>query len=67
MSHTIKLEDHIFNQLEDFRDKRETYSQAVERLLGLPAGILSLAGLLEGQAALEQRKSEQLKGAAVPH
>ncbi len=33
MSHTIKLEDRIYDKLERFRGKRETFSQAVERLL----------------------------------
>jgi len=33
MSHTIKLEDQVYHRLERFRGKRETFSQAVERLL----------------------------------
>ena len=33
MSHTIKLEDQVYDKLERFRGKKETYSQAVGRLL----------------------------------
>ena len=31
MSKTIKLEDQVYNRLEELRGKRETFSQAVER------------------------------------
>ena len=30
---TIKLDSPVYNELEEFRDKRETFSQAVARLL----------------------------------
>ena len=46
MSHTIKLEDQVYDQLERFRGKRETYSQAVERLLGAMSKALELIDIL---------------------
>jgi len=33
MSKTIKLEDQVYDRLEQLREKRETFSQVVERLL----------------------------------
>lgn len=33
MSHTIKLEDQVFEKLQSLQGHRETYSQTVERLI----------------------------------
>jgi len=33
MSKTIKVEDRVYDRLEEIREKRETFSEAVERLL----------------------------------
>ena len=46
MSHTIKLEDRVYHQLEQFRGKRETFSQAVERLLGAKEKANELSDIL---------------------
>ena len=39
MSRTIKLEDEVYDRLEAVRGKRETFSQAVERLLSIVEAI----------------------------
>ena len=35
MSHTIKVSDESYRALEDLREKRETFDEAVKRLLGV--------------------------------
>jgi len=35
MSKTIKLQDKTYYRLEEVREKRETFSQAIDRLLNL--------------------------------
>ena len=67
MSKTIKLEDEVYDRLENFRDKRETYSQAVERLLELPTRIKELGSILEGQAKNPEFKHgpEKIQGLQV--
>lgn len=52
---TIWLRDETYNRLEQFRDKRETFSEAVERLLELPRRIRDLANILEGQVAFQEK------------
>ena len=56
MSHTIKLEDHVYESLQNFQDKRETFSQTVERLLALPGELNNVLSILEGQAKFEEFK-----------
>lgn len=59
MSHTIKLEDHVYERLQKFQDKRETYSQAVERLLAILGELDNVLPILEGQAKFEEWKRER--------
>lgn len=49
MSHTIKLEDQVYEKLERFRGKRETFSQAVERLLAAKEKATELLDILLGR------------------
>lgn len=58
MSHTIKLEDQVYNKLEKFRGKRETFSQAVERLLRAGEKVNELTDILGGQHTLWEVKNE---------
>ena len=67
MSHTIKLEDQVYDQLEKFRNKRETFSEAVERLLRVKDGIDNLVGVLVGQKTESDRAREELDKAAATH
>ena len=61
MSKTVKLEDSVYNRLEDFRDKRETKSQAVDRLLTMQEGIVGLQNVLEGQINFQEWKERELR------
>ncbi|MBA7686612.1 hypothetical protein ES703_95062 [subsurface metagenome] len=45
MSKTIKLEDQVYNRLEELRGKRETFSQCVARLLEISRKVASLMPL----------------------
>ncbi|MBA7648708.1 hypothetical protein ES703_56496 [subsurface metagenome] len=49
MSHTIKLEDRVYEKLQKFQGKRETYSQAVERLLAAKEKVNELIDILVGR------------------
>ena len=50
MSKTIKLDDKVYDDLEDFREKRETFSDAVRRLLGSEAQLKSSLRKLDGES-----------------
>ena len=60
MNHSIKLEDHVYKRLQQFQDKRETYSQAIYRLLTLLDKVGELRNILEGQISFAKWKTEQL-------
>lgn len=66
MSKPIRLEDHVYYKLDNFRDKNETRSQAVERLLGAWDEVRKLADILEGAAKFresqEEKRDEQRRG-----
>ncbi len=54
MSKTIRVDNQVYDRLEQFRDKRETYSQAVERLLEFEARINDLENRLENKASKKE-------------
>lgn len=43
MSRTIKLDDQVYNRLEQVRSKRETFSQVVERLLSILEAVKGIS------------------------
>ena len=51
MSKAIKVEDRVYNQLEQLRGKRETFSDVVAKLLTTKEGIDTLIGLWSDQRA----------------
>lgn len=59
MSKTIKLEDQVYDQLEELRVKHETFSQAVERLLELPRRIAQLGYIIEGGMKYQEFKDKR--------
>lgn len=64
---TVKLARPVYDRLDRFRGKRETFSQAVERLCTLLDRVGELRAVLEGQieyAEYQKRKLEQ-QAAAV--
>jgi len=62
---TIKLEEPVYNRLDQFRGKRETFSQAVERLLTLLDRVGELRSVLEGQIEYAEFKRKQLEKQAA--
>ena len=67
MTKSIKLEDQVYDRLEAFRDKKETFSQAVERLLELPRRITELANIMEGKITHQEDRIARLEEKAVTH
>jgi predicted CopG family antitoxin len=49
MTHTIKLHDKVYDELDEFRIKRETFSDAVYRLLLLHGQERSMLKGLAGK------------------
>ena len=62
---TVKLAEPVYNRLDAFRGKRETFSQAVDRLLTLLDKVGELRGLLEGQTEFAHFQEEQLRKQAA--
>lgn len=56
MTKQIRLEEHVYLTLEGFRNKKETYSEAVERLLQLPTRIKQLGDIIEGAKSYEENR-----------
>ena len=46
MSKTIKLEDSVYLELEELRGKRETFSEAVARILNVAKTIRDVSEIL---------------------
>ena len=66
MNHSIKLEDHVYKRLQQFQDKRETYSQAIYRLLTLLDKVGELRNILEGQIKFAEWQKAQLEKNKAP-
>ena len=60
MPHQIRVSDEVYNKLQAFQDKRESFSQAVERLLTLMEKMGELRNILEGGKKFEEWRLEQL-------
>ena len=62
MSKTIKLEDPVYFDLDDVKEKHETFSQAVARLIDLYRQLRGLEPILRGDKAyhefMDSRKGE---------
>lgn len=67
MSKSIKLENKVYYKLEEFRGKRETFSQAVERLLDFRRSLTVAFDMVEGQKALRDFQDAEEEGASAPH
>jgi len=61
MSRVIKVDDNVYNQLDQLRGKGETYSMAVECLLNARLKMLELISVLEGQIKYREWQDERLK------
>lgn len=67
MSKSIKLENKVYYKLEEFRAKRETFSQAVEKLLDFRRSLSVAFDMVEGQKALREFQNAVGKEKPVPH
>lgn len=59
MSKTIKLENKTYHWLDDIRKKRETFSQAVERLLDLHAAMSDVSKTLGPSHFLKENPNKE--------
>lgn len=60
MAKQIRLSDGVYNQLDQFRGKRETFSAAVNRLLIIRDGIDSLTMTIEGAKQFAEFRAKKL-------
>lgn len=61
MSKTIRLEDQVYNDLDEIREKRETFSQSIERLLKVQVKVSELVMVLEGSTKLPEFQQDKLR------
>lgn len=59
MSRTIRLEDSVYTALEAIRGKRETFSEAVGRLIALLLKVGELKDVVEGAGAYQKGRMER--------
>lgn len=60
MSRVIKVEDHVYQELDMIRDKGETFSQIIERLLEARLKMFEVLNMIEGVLRYEKWKQEKL-------
>lgn len=61
MSKTIRVDDQVYNELEELRDKRETFSEVIARTVN---AYLTIRGIRDGLPAshyLQERPKEEIK------
>jgi len=61
VSKTIKLEDNTYEKLERFRGKRETFSQATDRLLDVHEALGRVEDIIAGGIAFREGQRERLE------
>lgn len=61
MSKAIKISDNTYIALENFRDKRETFSDAIGKLLEAREQVCNLISVLEGQIRFREWQLERLE------
>ena len=61
MPRNIQLSDEVYTRLESFRGKRETFSEAVDRLLSLLGKVGELRMILEGSVKYDEWKRSELE------
>ena len=59
MSKTIKVEDEVYNRLDEIRDFKETYSQVVEKLLAARERFCQTIDILESDVKYRNWQREQ--------
>ena len=61
MSKTIRLDDNTYAKLERLRGKRETFSEATNRLLEIHAIMGSLTDTIEGGISFREGQKDRLE------
>lgn len=61
MSKTIRVRNQVYNELEELRDKRETFSEVILRLIKLYITMQSVSGNLGPSHYLKERPKEAEK------
>jgi len=61
MSKPVKVEDGVYNQLDQLRRKGETFSQVVESLLDARKKTLEAIYILEGALKYHEWREEKLR------
>ena len=71
MSRTIRLEERVYNDLEGIREKRETFSQAVERIIRVyvtmkeVSDTLGPSHYLKGDRPIDARAQTTIDGRGI--
>ena len=60
MSRAIKVEDHVYQELDTIRDKGETFSQIIERLLQARLEMFKMLSMVEGVLRYQEWKQKLL-------
>ena len=60
MSRAIKVEDQVYTELDLIRDKGETFSQIIERLLEARLKMFETLSMVEGVLRYQEWKQKQL-------
>ncbi len=61
MRKTIKIEDSTYDKLEEFRGKRETFSDAIDRAMGIAADARALVALAKTNPEYQAWKAKHDK------
>jgi len=66
MSKTIRVDDSVYGELEEFRGKRETFSQVIERLLAIVRPLREASSILGPSHFLKERPNKEEKHEVSP-
>lgn len=69
MSKIIKVEDHVYRELGQLRDRGETFSQVIEKFLFARGYLLNMLNSLESHLKIERWREErqrEIAAAAAP-
>jgi len=59
MSKTVRVEPEVYDELERIREKRETFSQVISRLVDIRRMVLGIEPILRGQKAFNEFKAQR--------
>ena len=66
ISKTIKLDENTYNNLDDVREKHETFTQVVSRLIDLYRTLRGMEPILRGSTAYHEFRKTQEPTTATP-